>query len=310
MMTSLSEAVTRGIGRQSLKLQEHAPKLLFGGGVVGMIGSTVLACRATLKLEEVLEKHQFDVDTAKSVREMHEDQYSQEDLQKDTAIIYVRTGAKLAKLYSPAIGLGVISIAALTKSHSLLEDRNAALVAAYAALDRGFREYRERVIEKYGEEQDQEFRYSTEVVAEGEGKSKKKVVRRVNIDDGPSIYARFFDETSEMWSKEPEYNRLFLNCEQNWANDMLRARGHLFLNEVYRRLGLDHTTAGSVVGWRLGSDNDGDGYVDFGIFTRDGSEAVREFVNGREGAILLDFNVDGVIYDKIEKHREDIGWQR
>lgn len=308
MMTSLSEAITRGIGRQSLKVQQHAPKLLFGGGVVGMVGSTVLACRSTLRLESVLNEIQFDLNTADAIRDQHEDQYSAQDLQHDKAVIYIRSGAKLAKLYAPSIAVGAVSIAALTKSHAILQERNAALIAAYAALDRGFREYRARVVEKLGEEQDQEFRYGSEVVVEGEGKTKKKPRTRVNVDDGPSIYARFFDEYSENWSKEPEYNRLFLNCEQNWANDMLRARGHLFLNEVYRRLGLPHTTAGSVVGWRIG--DEGDSYVDFGIFTNDGSDRIRDFVNGREGSILLDFNVDGVIYDKIEPNKEALSWQR
>jgi hypothetical protein len=279
---------------------------MFAGGVVGMVGSTVLACRATLKLEEVLDGIQQDVATPRVIQEQHPEEYGDAERQHDTAIIYLRSGAKLAKLYAPSIALGVVSIAALTKSHTILEERNAALIAAYAALDRGFREYRERVIEKFGN--DDEFRYGSEVVVEGEGKTKKAPRARVNIDEGPSIYARFFDEYSEMWSKEPEYNRLFLNCEQNWANDMLRARGHLFLNEVYRRLGLEHTTAGSIVGWRIGSD--GDGYVDFGIFDAGANDHVRHFVNGREGSILLDFNVDGVIYDKIEKTREDMRWLR
>lgn len=307
-MTSLSEAITRGVGRQSLKLQQHAPKLLFGGGVAGMVGSTVLACRSTLRLQQVLDEINFDLDTAKSIREQHEDQYSEEDLQKDTAVIYFRSGAKLAKLYAPSVVLGAASIAALTKSHSILSERNAALTAAYVALDRGFREYRARVVEKYGDDQDREFRYSSEVIVEGEGKSKKKPKTRVNIDDGPSIYARFFDEYSPNWSKEAEYNRLFLKCQQNWANDMLNARGHLFLNEVYQALGIPHSTAGSVVGWRMGSE--GDNYVDFGVFVNDGSDRVRDFVNGREGSVLLDFNVDGVIYDKIEPMKEAISWQR
>lgn len=307
-MTFLSETITRNVGRQSLQLKEHAPKLLFGGGVVGMVGSTVLACRSTLRLQTVLEEINFDLKTARNIRELHPDLYSEEDRQKDTAIIYVRSGAKLAKLYTPSVALGVVSIAALTRSHTILSERNAALTAAYVALDKGFREYRARVVEKFGEDQDREFRYSSEVIVEGEGKTKKKPRSRVNVDEGPSIYARFFDEYSEMWSKEPEYNRLFLNCEQNWANDMLRARGHLFLNEVYRRLGIPHTTAGSVVGWRIGGE--GDSYVDFGIFMNDGSDRIRDFVNGREGSILLDFNVDGVIYDKIELNKEAISWQR
>ena len=89
---------------------------------------------------------------------------------------------------------------------------------------------------------------------------------------------------------------LFLRTQQNYANDLLKARGHLFLNEVYSMLGIPHTSAGAIVWWTIGAG--GDNYVDFGIFTRD-SQVVREFVNGYERSILLDFNVDGVIWDMI-----------
>ena len=306
-MTSLSKLVTRGISRQNLKMQESAPKLLFVGGVVGMVGSTVLACRSTLRLQEVLDEVEENIVAAKAARELHPDMYSEEEKQKDTAIIYFRSGVAIAKLYAPSVILGAASVAMLTKSHNLLEERNAALTAAYVALDRGFREYRARVVEKYGEDVDREMRYDTELVVTGEGgKGKPKSERRVS-PEAQSIYARFFDEYSEWWSKEPEYNRLFLKNRQNWANDMLQARGHLFLNEVYRSLGIPHSRAGSIVGWKLGPE--GDNYVDFGVFIPDGNDQIRHFVNGREGSILLDFNVDGVIYDQIEAPTEAISWQ-
>ena len=60
-------------------------------------------------------------------------------------------------------------------------------------------------------------------------------------------------------------------------------------------LGIPRSQAGAVVGWVLG---EGDDYIDFGMF--DGNNmATRDFVNGYERSILLDFNVDGVIYDLI-----------
>lgn len=305
-MKLFSEAMQRGVSRKLLIGQKHSPTFLLAGGVVGMVGSTVLACRATLKLEDVLKETKNDLVLAHAVKEEYPEKYTEQDRQKDTAVVYVRSTAKIAKLYAPSVALGVVSIAALTKSHNILNERNAALTAAYVAIDKGFREYRQRVIERYGEDVDRSFRYDTELVVSGEGKDKPKTSERAG-PNAATIYARFFDEYSRNWSKEPEYNALFLHCQQNYVNDLLKARGHIFLNEVYDILGIPHSQAGAVVGWLR--DGDGDGYVDFGIFVAGAGDRIRDFVNGREGSILMDFNVDGIIYDKIEKYKEAPSWQ-
>jgi hypothetical protein len=144
------------------------------------------------------------------------------------------------------------------------------------------------------------------VEVENEKTGKKEYVKRVG-PDGASIYARFFDPTSTSWSKEPEYNLIFVQCQQNYANDLLRARGHVFLNEVYDMLGIPRSQAGAVVGWILSQDRTTDNYIDFGVF--DDEKNARDFVNGYEGSILLDFNVDGVIFDKIDTPKEALSWQ-
>jgi hypothetical protein len=214
----------------------------------------------------------------------------------------------VVRLYTPAIVVGGLSIAALTRSHVILNRRNVALTAAYSALDRGFREYRARVVEKYGEEDDRNFRYGTREVEVVDEKTKKvKTVTRVGAHE-PSIYARFFDSYSTSWGKDPEYNLYFLKAQQNYANNLLHSRGHVFLNEAYDMLGIPRSKAGSVVGWLLSRNGETDNYIIFGIFDGKTGEA-RDFVNGLEGAILLDFNVDGVIYDKIEDIGEELSWQ-
>lgn len=304
MNLNVAQAVSRKIARQSLVINKNSPELLFGAGIVGMVGSTVLACRATLKLEEVLQTAQHDLDTAHT---LDHPKYSEKDRKKDISIIHVRTGAQIVRLYGPSIVLGGASIAALAQSHNILNQRNAALAAAYTALDKGFREYRERVLEKYGEEEDRYLRYGGETVTIADAKGKDVEVVRVDIDEQPSIYARFFDPFSPSWSKEPEYNLIFLKCQQNYANDLLHARGHVFLNEVYDMLGIERSKAGAVVGWILMGEAS-DNQIDFGIFD-DRGEA-RDFVNGREGSILLDFNVDGLIYDKIDTPTENLSWQK
>jgi hypothetical protein len=295
----------RTVARNTLLAKKNSPGVLLGAGIVGMVGSTVLACRATLKMDSVLDETASKLDRAKS---LEHPEYSERDRQKDISLIYIQTGVKVAKLYAPAILVGGVSIAALTSSHNILSRRNVALTAAYGALERGFNEYRARVVDKYGFEEDQAFRYGTrEVEIEDSETGKKRTVTRVALHD-PSIYARFFDECSSSWQKEPEYNLFFLKSQQNYANDLLRARGHVFLNEVYDMVGVPRSKAGAVVGWLLSRNGETDNFINFGVF--DGrTEQARDFVNGFEGAILLDFNVDGVIYDKIEDIGEELSWQ-
>lgn len=305
VIQKIPNSVSSKVGRSTLLSQKHAPTVLFGLGVLGTIGSTVLACRATLKLDEIVGETENNLSLA---HRMSSPQYSETDRQGDVALIYVKSTTKIVKLYAPSVALGVVSIGALTASHNILQNRNAALAAAYLAVDKAFTEYRERVVEKYGHEEDLKLRYEMEAVEVTNEETGKKEKLLHATPGAASMYARFFDEYSSSWSKEPEYNLLFLKCQQNYANDLLKSRGHVFLNEVYDMLGIKRSQAGSVVGWVIS--RDGDNYIDFGMFDADNSGS-RDFINGREGSILLDFNVDGVIYDKIENHkRGEISWQR
>jgi len=296
-LKSISNAVTSRAGRQILKAQRHSPALLFGAGVVGIVGTVVLASRATLKLEKTLVETEME---RARVQAATLPEYTEDDRKRDMTVLYVKNVIKVGKLYAPAVALGAVSIAALTGSHVILNRRNVALTAAYAAIEKGFREYRERVVGAYGEDKDREFRYGVvkqQIVEEGPDGPVTKTVKRVDMSVTPSIYARFFDESSSSWSKEPSYNQLFIQCQQNYANDKLRSQGHVFLNEVYDMLGLPRSKEGQIVGWVL--NGAGDNYVDFGVFKGKDSFMGQQFVNGVERSVLLDFNVDGVVYDKI-----------
>jgi Family of unknown function (DUF6353) len=305
-MNLVPVAIANQIARNTLHLQKSSPQILFGAGVVGVVSSTVLACRATLKAEEVLQTHKERMTLVKTME--ISDEYSDQDQRKDVTIVYTKTVVEMLKLYAPAIIVGGIAIAALTSSNRILTRRNAGLTAAYSALDKGFRQYRARVIDKYGEEEDRNFRYgSQEVEILNEKTGRKKKVDRVD-PTGVSGYARFFDPLNSNWSRDPEYNLVFLKCQQNYANEMLRARGHVLLNDVYDSLGIPRSKAGAVVGWVLNKNNEGDNYISFGIFDQNTQE-IRDFVNGYEGSILLDFNVDGVVYDKIDDIGEELSWQ-
>jgi len=295
--------VVKASGRTGLVLKKYSPEILMGAGIVGIIGSTVMACRATLKVEGVLDNANEKFGKIKFAHDNIPDEaYDDNDYKRDMAVAYVQTGVDFVKLYGPAVTLGAASIACLLGAHGIMKKRNVALMAAYKAVEQSFADYRQRVRDEFGEDKDRRYHNGiteeviTEEVVDENGK-KKKVKKTVEVVDPNNIsqYARYFDDRSNQWSKVPEHNLVFLKAQQNFANDLLKSRGHIFLNEVYDMLGIPRSQAGAVVGWVLG---EGDDFVDFGIFNRD-DDKIRDFVNGYETNILLDFNVTGVIYDLI-----------
>lgn len=293
------------LGKVNIKLRKHSPELLIAAGVVGTVVSTVLACKATTKLSTILDESKGNIETihkCENNKEM-EERYSQEDAKKDLAIVYIQTGVKIAKLYAPAVVLGTISIAGIVASNNILRKRNVALAAAYATVDKSFKEYRSRVVERFGDDVDKELRYNIkakkieEMIKDENGKEKKSKttvnVAAPTVDD----YARFFDKTCRHYEENMNYNLMLLRSQQQLANDKLVADGFLFLSDVYDMLGITRTKMSQSVGWIYKPDgnSNGDNFVDFGVMvvkreTEDG---------GYEDAILMNFNVDGPILDLI-----------
>ena len=305
-MSNIVNSATKTFHRVGFQIKKHSPEILLVTGITGVVTSAVMACKATTKVDAIVEE------TKKSIDMIHEGmeagnicdvEYTEEDGKKDLAIVYIQTGAKFAKLYGPSVLLGLTSIGCILASNNIIHKRNVALSAAYTAIDRSFKGYRSRVIERFGESMDRELRYNIktqevkETVVDEETGKKKTVKSTVSVVDPNtySDYARFFDEYCAGWTKDAEYNLMFLRQQQNYANELLKSRGHLFLNEVYDMLGIDRTKAGNIVGWIYDEKHPiGDNFVDFGIYVLD-NEKARDFVNGRERSILLDFNVDGDI---------------
>jgi len=306
MKTEFMIKASRFFNNAGLKIKKHSPEILMVAGIAGTVTSTVMACKATTKATALLEEAKEEIKAIHTVVE-NKDEYSEKDLQQALTMSYAQTGVKLLRLYAPAIILGTLSITSIVAGHNILKKRNIALAAAYAVVDRGFKDYRKNVVERFGEELDKELRYGIkakefeEVVVDKNGKEKveKTTVNVVNPELNVSEYAKFYDDGNKGWEKDPELNLMFLRHQQQYANDLLRAKGHLFLNEVYDLLGIPRTKAGQVVGWIYDEKHpEGDNYVDFGIYDMN-RESCRNFVNGYERTILLDFNVDGPILDLI-----------
>lgn len=309
--TQIMATVIGKMSRVVFSLKKHSPEILVVAGITGTVASAVMACKATTKIDTILDETEKSVNTVhhymKDPEMIESGRYSEEDGKKDLAIIYTQTAVKMIKLYAPSVALGALSLICILASNNILKKRNVALAAAYATIDKGFKEYRSRVVERFGETVDHEIRHNIkaqtfeETVTDENGKT-NKVETKVDIAENPntySDYARFFDETSSYWEKDAEYNLMFLRAQQQYANDKLRANGRLFLNEVYDMLDIPRTKAGQVVGWIYDDKNPtGDNYVDFGIYNTNRAVA-RDFVNGYERVILLDFNVDGNVWDNM-----------
>ena len=315
--TELMTTVSSSFNKMGFKLKKHSPEILVVAGVIGIVASTVMACKATTKVSDILEKAKEDINSIHdcAANEEFVEEYTPEDVKKDLTIVYVQTGIKLAKLYAPAVALGALSLSSILASNNILRKRNVALAAAYATVDKGFKEYRNHVVERFGEEVDRELKHGIkakkiEKVVVGEDGKKKKVKETISVveRDTLSDYSFFFEESNPYWEKDGNYNRMFLLAQQQYANDKLRANGYLFLNDVLDTLGIPRTKAGQIVGWVYNPDNpNGDNYVDFGIyetyrkdqesFVKDKAMHERFGKEIYERVVLLDFNVDGNILD-------------
>lgn len=305
MKFKVPNAVSTRVAHQSLVLQKASPKVLFYSGLVLMGATVVTACKGTLKLEGVLEDVRRDREDVKAAQIRNPEKYSDRDISKLNFYITAKGLARIGQLYLPAVSLGVASVACLTTSHNQLTRRNAGLSAALAATERALDSYRARVRESIGEERELKlWRDEKKVetpITDDEGRETKST-KKVKVGGGMSPYARVWGrDTSNEWDPRPEYNLAKLRHVQEWGTIMLNAKGHLFLNEIHDELGLDRTPAGAVVGWLSPKYGGGDGYVDFGVLSRDEEETIRflDFVTGREDHILLDFNVDGEIWRNI-----------
>lgn len=295
--------IKKTFNKLKFKAIKHSPEILMYAGIVGVVGAGVLACKSTLKITEVLDKSKETIDTIHKSIDDENIEYTKEDAKKDLAIVYTSTAFDVAKLYAPSVILGGLSLACIIQSNNILKKRNVALAAAFTTASESFARYRKGVVERYGERVDHELRHGIKsekvTVVDENGKSKKETIDVVSEFGEYSDYARFYDDGCNGWSKDPEYNLMFLKAQQQYANDKLIAQGYLFLNDVYDMLGIPKSKEGQIVGWMYDPENpSGDNYVDFGIYDVNKPNA-RDFVNGYERTILLDFNVDGNVWEKM-----------
>lgn len=299
MKNKVFTKLSGSFGKMGLSLKKHSPEILLVAGVVGLVGAAVTACRATTKVGAILDERKKQLDDIKAISaEGNSDEYTADDKRRDTVIVNTKSALKLARLYAPAFAIGAASIVMIFSGHNILRKRSAALAAAYAAVENGFNEYKKRVAERFGADVEKEIRLGTktETIPTIDPETGTNLGdENITVADktlGGNPYTMIFDSSCELWERDHEYNMLNLRAEQQYANDRLRSRGYLFLNDIFERLGVRGSKMGQVVGWIYDPKNDnGDNFVDFGI---------NEMFIDDEEKIVLEFNPQGNILDLIK----------
>ncbi|MDX9917300.1 MAG: DUF6353 family protein [Gudongella sp.] len=300
--------------------KKYSPEILLGVGVVGVGVSTVLACKATLQVEGILDEYTELKEKVQDGIELHEEgeiNYPIEVANKDLKVLKAQTAVSFVKLYAPSATLMTVSIGCILGAHRIMSKRNVALMAAYKVVEEAFTTYRGRVVKELGEAKDAHFMYGTETVIEEEtiidenGKKKKITKEKEELIPGAKLsgFARMFEAEqpdqvggwtgSTQWSPVHDYNLSFLDAKEKHFNNKLVVKGFVTVNEVLEELGFETTVSGMVAGWKYKSST-GDGYISFRPRGIDGNWMV-----GQDGdVIVLDFNIDGVIFDQKEARKE------
>lgn len=302
--------ITRAAGKVGLVLSKHSPAMLSVIGGVGVVATAVLASQETLRVKEVVEPHVENLELISATLEDESKQYSDQDALHDRTVIYTRLGRDLLKLYAPALIVGVLTVASIAASHRISAKRIAGLTAAYGALDQSYRRYRGRVEQALGEEGMKELDTKIREQAKQDIAERRKLDADISeIGDsifdmaGVSQYAVLYDENAATWNKNRNLSTSILHAQENYANDLLNCRGYVMLNEVYAGLGLPQTSAGAVVGWIRKDEGGADGYITFGDWDVNYFDDIYKDVDGvcEARRWILDFNVDGVIWDRIDE---------
>ena len=286
------------LGKPGMKAAKYLPELAMGIGAGLVVVAGVKCCKDTLDLEDVIDEARYEIEEAKA----------NDANGRMMTIVYLKAGGRFIRLYGADIGTGLFGLAMMFYGFGVESGRLMDTIAAYKVLEGANKHLKGGVIDKYGKDAYEEIMYGMkredveleEIDEDGEVKTRKlKKTKVYPEDEGYSDLAVFFGPGNPLHTKNAAFNLMRLREIENYMTNRLRIEKHLFLNDVLEAIGEKHTPEGAIKGWIYG--DGGDDFVSFGIDWEDAEKkpAVRRFLNGIEHTVWLDFNVDGIIWDKI-----------
>lgn len=297
MLTSAKTVISSVSSRMSFTLNQNAPSICLAVGIGGVVAAGIIACVQTLKvpamIEDVQEQEQKLKETADKTVEVVDGDIVDED-EKETALaddirkMRLTTGVAIAKLYIPAIIIATCGFCLIVHSHYQMAARNVALYGAYLALQKEFDEYRENVKERFGEDVDKQLRFNV-----NPDKIREQLEGEADTPSTALIEARtrfLFDENnSDLYQKNMEYNIHLISIAEHNLNHLLRANGHIFVNEALAELHLPLIQSGQDNGWIY------DPMVEHKIVL-----STYYVEDDNRGGIWIEMNIDGDIRHSLQ----------
>jgi hypothetical protein len=303
LITKVGQITLSTTAKVSGVVVKHAPEILVGVGLVGGAATTVFACKATLKVDDILDETQEEYGRIDSALDtVSNDVYSIEDADNDMKTAHKVMVGRIIHTYIPVAAMGAASGVCILCGFNILRMRNMALVAAYTALDGGFKAYRRRVVDELGEEADEHFRTGAvtkkiekEIIDENTGEVKNKKVKSEVIESGVQLIdytINFCREAHHIRDRKDIMSSLnFIINVENSVNLTLKAYKYVTLNEVRKCLGIPDKSYGQLDGWCY--DGTGDDIIKLN------PKVVYDEELGHD-TIILDPNVDGLMFNKID----------
>lgn len=316
---SIFSSAARFGGKLVQKVKFRSPEILIGAGIAGLVGAAIVAVRRGVRWHQAATNElTHNLEAIKKASETSAE-YSREDRVHDYAALIGKGVWSFTQIYGASVLLGVASVGSILAGTGILRGRLAAMTSAAATAQAALERYRSRVREKMGEDADRGFAFEvaprkTKLKHE-DGTKETQVTYHLVPSTGEwmaaSPYSRLWDENAAEWCHNRDIQYLTLRSLENHFNRELDANGIVFLNDVYKALGLPQTKEAALVGWikdytkpkmaKLAAElgrTPGDGVIDFGVFDGE-SPSARAYLAGNDDRVVLDFNVDGVIYDLI-----------
>ena len=215
------------MGKFSTGLRRSSPTILTVLGIAGVVGTTVMAIKATPKAMKLIKAKKDELNT---------DKLTPTELVQTTWKCYIPSALIGAGTIVCIIGIGV------------MDKRNqAALTSAYAMLNESYKQYRQAAKEVYGEDADNKIH--AEMAKDARVASYEWGYQVYNMDMDPeSEQLLFYDLTSKKYFTTTM--AAVLNAQYH-VNRNLAVRGDCSLNEYLSFLGIDGVDKGDEMGWDI-----------------------------------------------------------